>query len=284
MASELGDPDKSRVGEALLRLGWRQGVLVASERLLQAAEGGANLRSVAIVEQGTTLIVVSQTCDIIASPDKEPVVEALICSVDQERELGNIANSSRYFAVDPETKLVAYASKRVLIPKDVLLTLVPEEWSWDDDRRRFFVQWLADRWLRADFPKVLVDHFGNPLRDALKKAKKKAPDDWTTLTSQVYQFRVACGEEHHDSPLEVDVRVLVKPSTRPDQLTAIRRFVEPYIDQANRVEGTPLRIDRLRFNTPADFSLADAWAHRPLDFDYLSSDGEEVSLFAEGTE
>lgn len=281
MADQGDELDKRTVGAKLLEFGWRQGVIVSSERLLAVASGGSELRTFANLEPGTKLVVASQTCDIVAIPDREPIVEALLCRVEPERDLGGLVNSSRYFAVDSQAKLIAYASQRVLIPKEVLLNLQPDEWTWDEDRKRFFVQWLADRWRRADFPTALVEAFGNKLRDALRKAKRTGDDTWKTIDGHVYQFRAAWREEQPGMPLVVELRLLVKPAA---DLAAIRRFVEPFIDAANRAEGSPLQIERLRFSTPAEFSLADAWRFRPFDLDYLTTDGEEASSLPSGLE
>ena len=220
----------------------------------------------------------SQTCDIAGSLDTEPAIEALICVPDPPGNFGRISNSSRYFMVDADNKLVAFASKRVLIPKETLRGVAPGSRLQDDGHRQLFAEWLANRWNRIAFPNAFVHAFQGPLGKALDKEKRKNTPIWQVLDSTVFHFRAAWKEDMSDSPLEASVLALVRDPSPPDSLLIVRRVVEPYIEKANATPKTPILFkERLMIATPATLALADAWEYRPIDFDHLSDEGDELS-------
>src|SRR5262245_33199693 len=125
----LLDVPREQLGAWLLDHGWTQGAVFRAEGaecstlVRQPPEAVKLAAKPRVVRAQELLVVVSQDCDILARPDIEPHVEALICKPERRRDyLDSIdRNSPRYFVVDPAEGMVAQACYRVLIAKAALI-------------------------------------------------------------------------------------------------------------------------------------------------------------------
>ncbi len=143
------------------------------------------------VKAKETLVVASQTCDIVAGQNTEPYVEALICSVQNERFVARLGpNSARWFLVDPQLRLVAAAQRRVYLTKPALLRLTPEPWPGTAERLQHFVRWLARRYDRPALPDDIVAAFQNPLQAALLQLDEGHPAVRAAFSRAVHEARV----------------------------------------------------------------------------------------------
>ncbi len=87
------DTDGRLAGQRLYAAGWRQGSLFLAPGLLfgcnEFAESGGT-PTVALrtrqLRAREKLVLVTQDCDIVASSDVEPNVEAMICTVETRRD------------------------------------------------------------------------------------------------------------------------------------------------------------------------------------------------------
>ena len=81
------------------------------------------------VKPGEIFVLISQDCDIKASVEKEPYVEALICKRYNQKFVDRVSRTSaRWFVINPTIGLVAEAKYRLSLAKRVLSQLLPESW------------------------------------------------------------------------------------------------------------------------------------------------------------
>lgn len=170
--------------DVLLTAGWQQGTFftVSSVAFLWNGRpsGGAEP---ATVEQrrpraDEQYVVISQTCDIGASAEQEPYVEAMLCRVrKQPKFLARAArNSARWFVVDIDSGLVVEAKYRVQIAKELLIDLEPRPWPGSAQQLDRFVRWLARRYDRPALPDALVEAFQKPIEQALEQLDADSPE------------------------------------------------------------------------------------------------------------
>lgn len=140
-------------------------------------------------------VVVSQSCDIAASIEKEPVVEAFPCAPEPDPTVRASYNRSfRWFEVDRTEGLVAHAMYRIPFDKRALLTLTPEPWPDTPQRLGRFSTWLARRASRSAIPDPIVKAFVNPLRTVLERLKRNQPTVYQAFNHVVEEIRLSLPE------------------------------------------------------------------------------------------
>ena len=220
-------------------------------------------------------IIVSQDCDIVASLNQEPYIEALICKVEKPQFASAIdRNSARYFLVDPSIGLVANARYRAHIAKAALATLAPRPWSSGTTRFDRFVRWLGRRYDRPALPTSLVESFQNPINRIMADFADDTPHLSTAFSRVVREIRVSQPSTDHP-PFEVQMILLLEDdllSEEEDQaietaMSAIRNGLDPA-----QVHLDPI----IRRATEDDLSIREYFATRPLFLEYLTYRGDEV--------
>lgn len=264
------------LGMRLIEAGWAQGSLIDAEALLASPPiiGGTAL-CVALKKMLPTgnLVVASQTCDINASPNKEPGIEALVCIAKSPKEVGIFENSARQFVVDPTRGLTAMAAQRVLIDKLALEPISSSAWPSDDDRRQRFARWLGDRFRRSEFPDEVIEGFCSPLHNLLVDDRKKDGANWHAFLNSIIQVRLRCIQNQVGGPIDVAIRVIRDPqATAPD----VRRAIGFTDDISAAFKTDKLRLVSREVMRPDQMSLAEAWVFKPVYLDYLSYDGNEL--------
>jgi hypothetical protein len=202
---------------SLLRNGWRQGTIFSAPSLRfasneldpQGSSNGASLREQQ-VKAKDRLVLVSQDCDIREHEDKEPYVEALVCKHNNKSEfLAQVdRHSARWFLVDPQTGLVAWARYRVDIRKSVLSTLTPDPWPSTPERLHRFVGWLARRYERPAIPDEMVLGFEVPAQHAIAALDDDRPRLGEALNHAVAEVRVTL-PENDDPPYQLELVFLL---------------------------------------------------------------------------
>jgi hypothetical protein len=105
----MSNIDKQSLGDWLLEAGWRQGTLFSASSLSFTVNVLSDPGSIEPITQqrrktrpDEKFILITQDCDIKASEDREPYVEALLCKHQKQKFLNKIGpNSARWFVEAP---------------------------------------------------------------------------------------------------------------------------------------------------------------------------------------
>lgn len=274
------DEDEQSSGKLLVEAGWQQGSIFRAKVSFAYNELSQGDRSSTItigaepVSSDDQLVIVTQTCDILADINTEPNVEALACITNSDKGwVNNIdRNSHRYFLIDPASGLVALAQRRLQIAKPVLTLLRPNPWPSDALRFKRFVRWLARRYDRPALPDILVAELQKPITDALRKMDKRSPDVGAAFNRAVHDLR-ALLPRREEPPFEIELLLLV----RPDQLS---RDEADAIDIALANISSAVDSDNIQLSSRVasaeDISLSYYQETTPLFLEHLTYRGEEA--------
>jgi len=267
------------IGKELFLLGWRAGCVLPPElykairRHLYHTDGKAPKN----IDQETWLILVSQSCDIVAPVDNsEPYVELLLCHphAGKPRKQHRDLRSTRYLDFRPnkekfpELTLTAHATAdRFFVPRSALLEGCP-----DVNRTLSAVAikrlhaWFALRYSRPAWPQTFVDRF-RPVRDKLEEALNSLPKD----------VEVRIGITPKDQELDKDKYIVVVYFVVPEEqfqdFPDTRRLVyEGFQNFVNALKG----CNGIELNTDSDVFSGDEFTWEQTqstdlwDFAYLS--------------
>lgn len=157
------------------------------------------------------LVVATQTCDIVRSPNVEPTVMTMRAFVTENKNILGAAasNSTRNFLLDPDRGLVVDATVISMIEKPFLATLTPEIGVPDPATQRHFALWLGHRFNRPALPDRVVEAVVVPILEKLRTMQEEGDEDWHIL-DEVLEVRVA----RIPGDLPYDVRLLfIVPET-----------------------------------------------------------------------
>ena len=296
----LDEAARKALVERLLRQQWSQGSLISwqidlflargdaawTEAAERAISGGGLTLVFEEKEPGEQMIVVSQQCDIVSIA--EPFIEAIPLVVWQEGRGLPVSNSSRYFVVDRDRRLVADASRRLLFEK----TLVPDadaQQAWDDESRvRSFAAWCARRYSRVAWADALVATVGAALQGAIERAGKND----SAVLEAVHSWRL-----HVTGATEGegwDVWVLVPYDERASS-ESVDAFVAAVAEEANkavpdlyekvlekaRQDNADASLDRYNLAgitaaPTSQVSLKDVLQFKPLNLEHMTYSKEAV--------
>lgn len=277
------DVSRPSLGEDLIAAGWRQGSIFSIPNAcvywndIAKHEGyGTLCRNERKAKTKEQLILISQACDIKASPKDEPTVEALICEVFKNRNFITKIdrNSARWFVVDPINGLVANAKYRIQISKTLLATVGPNPWPSDKQRRRRFRQWLARRYNRPETPDSLVEAFEWPLKQALTELEQRSPAILAAFNKVIYEIRVN-EIDKECPPFDLHLTMLALPTGMSKEEVAAVDNVFATIKR--HVDPTLVHMDPYpRIVTEETMSLLEYNDTYPLFLDYYTYEGEEI--------
>ncbi len=270
------------IEEQLAQAGWRQGsccsadaMAVATNEVSDGTTNGLVMVRSKKLKRRHKLVIVSQTCDIVARPNVEPNVDALVCKFEQDQNfLAKVErNSARAFVIDPNTGLVAWAPHRLQLSKQLLATLRPEPWPSTEERRARFIRWLARRYDRPAIPDAVVEALQRPMIEVLDHVLDKQPLVARAFSQAVHEVRVRL-PEHHQLPFELQLYLIVRGNRRTSEeahaIDIVLAAINTGLDSA-RVELLPARILSLE-----DISVAEYQATLPLYLEYHTYQGQEL--------
>ncbi len=166
------------IGDELIALGWRQGSIAKAGSvpvpfLSRTAEGEWQVLS-RQAESDDWLVVISQSCDIVRDPAKEPYVEVMRAWWTTDEDLLRMArtNSFRFFLLrtrEGSGGLVADAPQTFRIDKASVISLALEG-NLDEKGSERFRAWVAGRYGRVALEQPVVDGVQRPIVEAVKKA------------------------------------------------------------------------------------------------------------------
>ena len=204
------------------------------------------------------LVVVTQTCDIVRSPNVEPTVMTMRAFVTENKNILGAAasNSTRNFLLDPGRGLVVDATVVSMIEKPFLATLTPEVGAPDPETQQRLASWLGHRFNRPALPDRVVEAVVAPILEHLRAMQDEGDEDWHIL-DEVREVRIA----RIIGGLPFDVRLLfIVPETGlSDQGVGLARLAgrmrEWFDPQAARlVNAQPITYHNI---TVADYHRTD---------------------------
>lgn len=274
---EPGDEELPRL---LIDRGWTQGAVFSAPGLrIQQSHLGINQKGEPAFasrsftsETDDCFVVASQTCDIQASIDAEPLVEALLCRMESKANHGGIGNSARYFEVDRKLGLVAFASKRAIISKRSLWWISgPNPWPDSHERLKQFSRWLGRRFDRPALPDEIVRGFQQPMEKTLRSLRKEQA--YLLFNRVVRQIRIGY-DAIQRPPYQLDINLLTNAATlsqeEADAIETVMQLVYEHQD-AQYVQLHSYNIRR-----PDMWSVADYLDTVPVFLDHLTIRGEEI--------
>lgn len=278
----MSNIDKQSLGDWLLEAGWRQGTLFSASSISFTVNALSDPGSIEPITQqrrktrpDEKFILIAQDCDVKASEDREPYVEALLCKHQKRKFLNKIGpNSARWFVIDSNTGLVAEAMYHVPIDKQVLKTLTPESWPGSPTRFEQFVRWLARRYDRPAISDAIVEAFQKPVERALTLFAEEHPDIFEIFSDRVHEVRVNLPKSE-EPPFNLQLTLLVtNGSLSQDEIKAINLAIEAVKDGLDSNIIT-LKPD-VHIVTEKGISMAEYYATRPLFLEYHTYKGEEI--------
>lgn len=277
------DTDGRLAEQRLYAAGWRKGSLFQAPGVLfgrNEVDDSEGTPTVALrkrpLRTKEKLVLITQDCDVVASIDVEPNVEAMICAVESKQDyVARIdRNSTRMFLINPATGLVANARYRLQVSKKVLATLTPEPWPSSSRRLDRFVRWLARRYDRPAVPDRIVEAFQRPVEEVLARIDQDQGGIGASFSSAVEEVRVSVPASE-DPPFDLHLVLIV----RPEGLTEAEADAIEIVKEAIQAGLDPKLVNLdpdIRILTEEEISLAEYRATRPLYLEYLTYRGEEA--------
>jgi len=284
------------VGRTLYRAGWTQGVLLNPiavsvafapdqpvSKIAKAAIGrgapDASLKlghphgiASGVAASTERLVVVSQACDIVKSPNDEPNILAMpVFKTENQRIIGPASrNSSRYYLLDAGRGFIVDASAVAVIEKPLLMTMTPEVGALTEDDRKRFGRWLARRFNRPAIDDDVVVAIVKPILEnmrALQAAGNLDPE----LFDQIAEVRLLV--ENDSLPFTFDLLFMVEAIGSAE----FELLLAPLLGQMRSWFQPELSILRAWYTrTYEDVSVADYLASEQLYLDEYSYEGGTI--------
>jgi hypothetical protein len=270
------DATETHIGKRLYAAGWRQGAILRSSPFKGAynnklVAGDSVEMKLRRVKGNEFLVIISQDCDILAK--SEPFVEAFVCSEESSDFCAKLVegNSSRWFLIDQGNRLVAHATRRVTIKKELLEPFEPERWPSDDvhhlDR---FARWLARRYTRP----ALSEEFNETVQDPIREALENVPESIAAHFSKiVHEIRIG-KHSTQGPPFDVTVTLLIvndeATTEEADAIEHITQEIQQQYESDSRIVSSDFPV-----RTPDEMPVSEYFATYPLYLEYYTYEGEE---------
>lgn len=196
-----------KFGDRLRTSGWKTGSVlcpVLTKAVAKCLQRGG--RDVRVLAENECLIVVSQTCDVLASKlETEPYVEVLVArervNIDSTKARLRSTRHLNFRTKRGGTILEAHATDRYWVPRDMLSEFAPDSSrSLSEQASRLLVDWIGLRYTRRAWPNSLVERLPNI--DEMEQLLKDIELD-------VAEIRVAIPEIDEELPKDVPYRLTV---------------------------------------------------------------------------
>lgn len=277
--------------DSLLAAGWHQGTLFwlpgasVAWNVVETGPASASMRLQSDrVKDKEPLVLISQDCDILS--DKELRVEALKCRIKDKNKpsdasyLARLADSASYreFVLDPGRGYVADARARLLIDKAALRSVVPDPWKMADGTRQDFVDWLAGRYDRPPVPTSVHEALCRPVREEIERLRRDEPERFAALNRTVRKIRVRLPPPV-STALDLGLLIILEDDIDADGAAAVDTLVEKINRLGQDGAICKLEIEQVPYG---EVLLSEFEATRPLDLDYMTDHGDEISLSSLG--
>lgn len=255
--------------ERLIKLGWRQGILLApvDERLKQDAHYD--------IKENDQLLIVSQTCDLVqGSFENEPWFEVLcLHPLGREPDRGYLGgkNSRRIefnmtLAGDGPGHWYALPYERHLISRALLMEEgLGRAASIDGQILKMVLAWLSRRYTRAAFPEAFVRRM-----DARREPISNKFSRLNTLVTNVYIRLTPFEELTGDDEYAIELMLIMDAEVFDDE-KKYRECSEITGQLENQLKKCPsILVDDIRIESTASVTLENLSGYREWDYSYLS--------------
>ncbi len=267
------DTTETYVGRRLYNAGWKQGTILRSTALkfaygTLASDGESIETGERSVKNRECLVVASQDCDILSK--SEPYLEVLICTKETAKFCAKLVegNSSRWFLVDADKRLVAQAPYRVHLQKEALEKFEPEGWSLDGEALERFARWLARRYIRPAYPNEFVEVFQEPFDQVFENASETTVEDFSRVVREV---RISKSSTQ-GPPYNIDFVLLTLREDLLEQeldaLVSMQERITEALGQLSQIGSVEFSI-----RTLYEISAAEFFATDPVYLEYLTHEG-----------
>jgi hypothetical protein len=271
-----GESDDSRVSIILIDRGWRQGTIFRAPGVRPSSIQQDGDVLISMPRESTCdgrFVVASQSCDINAPLSKEPVVEALACSVEpNEAVRASYSKSFRKFEIDTREGLVAHAVDRVAFDKRALLSLTPGAWPGTSERLQDFARWLGRRSSRAAIPTPIVTAFVDPLRVVLRELRKRQRDSYIAFNRGVKEIRLGLPESE-SPPFDIPLLLLLEGESLTHEAATAIGLVESMLRA--KLDSNEARLSEVVPWAPSSLSVQTYFGTALVELEHLTYDGEE---------
>lgn len=270
------DAAELHVGGRLYGAGFRQGAVLRSSALkfvycVPTPDGGSIETKERAVKARERLVVASQDCDILAKPEREPYVELLICKQEKPERCATLVegNSSRWFLIDADKRLVAQALQKIHVKKEALEQVELEDWSLNGEALERFARWLARRYIRPAFPDEFVEAYQDPVDGVFEETPTKVLEQFSHVVSEI---RVSKSSTQ-GPPYNLDFLLLTADEDLSEEEAEAIALVQDGMESA--LSASPL-VDSVRFSfrTLHETSIAEYFASDPIYLEQLTYQGE----------
>lgn len=225
------------------------------------------------------VVLISQDCDLYASFTTEPLAVAVpILHWDQTRSLPSL-NSSRYFVLDRDARLVAWHGvliqfrKAELPDREATLGVAMEQSG-------FFAAWSARRWRRTPLPEEFTQTVGEALATAIGKFGRSEGALSATSCWRVEFHEEAIGQcrllaLYDDTLISADAFGSYTKeiwNCLPNLVTKARRKLEKKLGRS----VTAWMPDGIEPISLEDFTIADALRAPMITYDHLSFGSDDA--------
>jgi hypothetical protein len=228
------------LGDVLYAAGWRQGCLLKEEDQRNVLIGDPRLT------RGARLFLISQSCDVIKTPDEAELTVELIIGRPLRVVEGNFTHNknsrtlhitAKHLEGDRYYSMVQ--SDKITIKRSLLASIVPDpEAVLVMSEVRTLAMWLASRYQRAAFPNAFNQRIA-----AVKKSNRKLRAQANKLSASVSGLYL---QLHPDKELEdgveysVNLLALVLAGSESDTTSA--EIVEPIEAMVQILEASGMEV------------------------------------------
>lgn len=268
-------------GEELLANGWRGGGVLPLELyeiVRPHLRHGEELPPTRL-DPNDWLIVVSQTCDVVAiSNNAEPHLELLLAHILPGQPRTQFRNSTRQIDFRPNrinhpaTVLTAHATAdRFFVPRRLLVSTVPDaKRVLSAAATKKLQDWLALRAARPAWPNEFVVR--------IKAVERDLEAALEPLADEIAQVRVGISpndsELNAEQPYRVAAYFVVSDEDfkKPEVRRAVQQSFNQFISALSRCDGIAVNKDLSNVVSGDDFTWAENSSTDLWNFAYLSQD------------
>ncbi|MFN7096783.1 MAG: hypothetical protein ACK4PR_04425 [Gammaproteobacteria bacterium] len=246
--------------------GWRQGaclLITSSSELYKKF----NLQSEELY------VALSQDCDILNSClQREPVIELI--HAQPVMKLNSLYSSGKHPRMlhipskfnGKDIFLEFLPHKRILVPRDYLITHVATSHKIEQTSLRVLTRWITKRYIRAAFPDAFNQRV-NTIRKKISSILESEPDLILKVLISLSPDDEISGENSYN----IIIKMLVDPESyyNTDIFNKISRIFDNFINEIGKCSGIEIDI-KSQIRSTDTFTIREYQDMKEWDFDYLS--------------